>query len=79
MSHPRVTLVHKHFNTLSDDVMRRKLLKLLRSVGWDVKAAAEEVGLTRQRLYKIINGDQELFEAIEARRDGRRYATQKSA
>ena len=75
MSQPRVTSAHKHFRTLDDDVMRKRLLRLLRSVGWSIKSAAEQMGMSRQGLYRIIGNDAELRDVVEAERGDRHFLT----
>lgn len=58
-----ITKVHKFFGTVNDDVMRRKLLSLLKRCRWNMSAAAAELGVSRFTIHKVVNEDAELSAA----------------
>ncbi len=57
-----ITKVHKFFGTVNDDVMRRRLLALLKRMNWNMSAAAIALGVSRFTLHKIVREDEELSE-----------------
>ncbi len=58
-----VTKIHRHLNTSSDTVMRRRLLRLLVAYTWNMSAVASELGVSRFTLYKVVSEDNKLRSA----------------
>lgn len=58
-----ITKVHKFFGTVNDDVMRKKLLVILKRNDWNMSAVAAYLGVSRFTIHKVVRENPELLEA----------------